>query len=209
MRKLAASFAAFGLVVAWPAAATGSAIDPEPRAVIQQTLDEVLAVLRQEDLSSEQRRDAIEEIAYVRFDFTTMSRLVLARSWKRFSTPQKREFVEQFKLYLANSYGARIDRYDQEEVEIFDERREPRGDMTVRTRVLGGEFNGVIIDYRLRNREGEWRVIDVVIEGISLVSNYRDQFKEVLARGGPDHLLEQLRKKNEAGSKAAPAASEQ
>ncbi len=198
----------FGVAFVCPAAATGSSIDPEPREVIQATVDEVLAVLRRSDLSSEERRTAIEEIAYARFDFTTMSRLVLGHRWKRFSTPQKQEFLREFKLYLANNYGSRIDRYDQEQVELFDERQEPRGDVTVRTRILGGEFNGVIVDYRLRDRDGTWRVIDVVIEGISLVSNYRDQFKEVLSRGGPDHLLEQLRKKNADGSVATAPASD-
>ena len=66
----------------------------------------------------------------------------------------------------------------------------------MRTRIVGGEYEGANIDYRLRNRTDEWLVIDVVIEGISLVSNYRDQFKAVLSEGGgPDGLLERLRKK--------------
>jgi phospholipid transport system substrate-binding protein len=59
------------------------------------------------------------------------------------------------------------------------------------------------VDYRLRGRTGRWLVIDVVVEGISLVSNYRDQFREVLSNGGPDHLLVQLREKNASGAVTA------
>jgi phospholipid transport system substrate-binding protein len=177
-------------------AATAEVADP--RAVIEKTVTDVLAVLKDRELSSADRRSRVEEIAYERFDFRTMSRLVLARNWKRFSGEQQEEFQREFKIFLAKSYGSRLDAYDQQEVEIVGEQQEPRGDVTVRTRILGGDFEGADVDYRLRNRDGDWRVIDVVIEGISLVANYRDQFKEVLGRGGPDELLEQLREKNAA-----------
>jgi phospholipid transport system substrate-binding protein len=180
-----------------------AAAEPGPREVIEQTVEEVLAVLRDPALSQGDRRAAIEAIAVERFDFTTMSKLVLARNWKRFSTQQRDDFLREFKDYLANSYGDRIDRYEQEEVEVFGQREEPRGDVTVQTRIVGGENAGAIVDYRLRGRTGRWLVIDVVVEGISLVSNYRDQFREVLSNGGPDHLLVQLREKNASGAVTA------
>jgi phospholipid transport system substrate-binding protein len=169
------------------------------RAVIAETVEEVLAVLRDKSVPTEDRIRSIEEIVYGRFDLYVMSRLVLARNWKRFSEEQKAEYVEEFKRYLTNSYGSRIERYDQQRVEIIGEREEPRGDVVVQTKVVGGEFDGALIDYRLRNQTGDWRVIDVVIEGISMVSNYRDQFKSIVSSGGPDLLLEKLREKNAAG----------
>ena len=169
------------------------------RAVIAQTVEEVLAVLRDKSASTEDRIRSIEEIVYGRFDLYVMSRLVLARNWKRFSEEQKAEYVEEFKRYLTNSYGSRIERYDQQRVEIIGERKEPRGDVVVRTKIVGGEFEGTLVDYRLRNQTGDWRVIDVVIEGISMVSNYRDQFKSIVSSGGPELLLEKLKEKNAAG----------
>jgi len=159
----------------------------------------VLVVLNDKALSTEQKRSRIESIAYQRFDFSTMSRLVLARNWQRFSKTQQSEFMEEFKRYLAVNYGNRIERYDQQKVDIVGERQEPRGDVTIQSVVRGGEFEGATVDYRLRQRDGNWLVIDVIVEGISLVSNFRDQFKEVLARGGPEELLEALRAKNAAG----------
>ena len=77
-------------------------------------------------------------------------------------------------------------------------RVEPRGDVTVRTVVVGGQNDGVEIHYRMRKREGPWMVIDVVIEGVSLVSNFRSQFQEVVSEGGPALLRERLQQKNVA-----------
>ena len=84
-------------------------------------------------------------------------------------------------------------------MEIVGEREEPRGDVVIQTKIVGGEFEGTLVDYRLRKQKGEWRVIDVVIEGISMVSNYRDQFKSIVSAGGPELLLEKLKEKNAAG----------
>src|SRR6185369_10251963 len=70
-----------------------------------------------------------------------------------------------------------------EEVKVLGEQSKPRGDVEVRTKIVGGANNGAIVDYRMRNGKDGWRIIDVVIEGISLVANFRDQFREVIARG--------------------------
>jgi phospholipid transport system substrate-binding protein len=171
-----------------------------PREMMRETIDRVLAVLNDPALDTKQRLSSIEEIAYERFDMGTMSRLVLGRAWKKFSSEQRDEYIVQFKEYLANNYGNRINRYDQEKVEIIGVRDEPRGDATVQTRIVGGEFEDARVDYRMRKKDGPWRVIDVTIEGISMVSNFRDQFKEVLSRGGPEHLIEKLREKNALGA---------
>jgi phospholipid transport system substrate-binding protein len=176
-----------------------AAAESAPRGVVQLTIDAVLVVLNEKALSTEQKRTRIEEIAYKRFDFPTLSRLVLAHNWQRFSKAQQAAFMEEFRHYLAANYGSRIERYDQQKVEIVGERQEPRGDVTIQSVVRGGEFEGAAIDYRMREHDGQWMVIDVIIEGISLVSNFRDQFKEVLARGGPEELLQKLREKNAAG----------
>ncbi len=167
-----------------------------PSAVIEELIERALAVLNDPNLDKPQRIAALEEIALDRFDFRTMSKLVLARNWKRFTPAQQEEFQTEFKDYLSTSYGSRIDRFNQERVRITGEREEPRGDVTVLSVVVGGEFNNASVNYRLRNRSGRWLVIDVMIEGISFVSNYRDQFREVLGNGGPEHLLERLREKN-------------
>jgi phospholipid transport system substrate-binding protein len=187
---------ALALLAAGALLAAASAPGSGPRDVVATTVDEVLAILKDPSLSPDVRRERIVAIAYDRFDFPTMSKLVLARYWKRFDTAQREEFMKEFKDFLAHRYGDRIDRYEQEKVEIVGERNAKGGDAIVATRIHRPSAAAVEVEYRLRSRAGAWRVIDVKIEGISLVSNYRDQFHEVLSRGGPDKLLAQLRERN-------------
>jgi phospholipid transport system substrate-binding protein len=184
-------------LLAVPAIADDAA---DAEAIVRTTVDQVLEVLAKEGLSDDQRRQQIEEIAYERFDFATISRLVLARKWKRFSPEQQQEFIEQFKIQLSKNYGSRITRYEQEQVAIRDRRLERNGDVTVSTRIDGGAADGIVVDYRLRRKDrkkdGPWMVIDVIVEGVSLVSSYRSQFTEVLSHEDPSEVLKQLREKN-------------
>jgi phospholipid transport system substrate-binding protein len=182
--------------IAAHAVAEGDPGTARAEGVVRETVDEVLAVLAHTDWPVDRRVSAIEQIAYARFDFPTISRLVLARNYQKFSAEQRTEFVEEFKSHLSRSYGNRVDRYEQEKVDIVGARVEPRGDVTVLTRIVGGQADGIEMNYRLRQREGTWLVIDVVIEGVSLVSSFRSQFKEVVNQGGPGLLLERLKDKN-------------
>jgi phospholipid transport system substrate-binding protein len=182
--------------------------EEEARAVVQDTVDQVLAILGDAALSSQQRLTQLEALALERFDFVTMAKLVLKRDWKKFDEEQRTEFVEAFRTYLSGSYSSRLDRYQQEAVEILGQRVEPRGDVTVRSVIRGGQGDGVEIAYRLRNRNDQWRMIDVVIEGISLISNFRSQFGEVIGQGGPEELLRRLHEKNAQNEAARNAPSD-
>ena len=196
------------LGLGWILAASGMAAEtPGPEEVIRQTVDEVVAILQDPALDDQERRKRIEALAYKRFHFETVSRLVLGRDWRRFTEPQRREFMVEFRLLLSRSYGERINRYEQEKVDILKVRDEPRGDVTVVTRIKGGAADGIEIAYRMRKRELSWGVIDVTVEGTGLVSVYKSQFKELLGNGSPDDLLERLRKKNQAGSDPSPAST--
>ena len=191
------------LVASSALAATETAAPESAKALIERTVVQVLAVLRDESRTLAQQRLELEKIAHARFDFRTMARLVLGRDWKRLDEKNRDEFVDQFTTYLANDYGNRLERYEQEDVKVMAEQPKPRGDVEVRTKIVGGQNNGAIVDYRMRKtKDGSWRIIDVVIEGISLVANFRDQFREVIARGGPEGLLQKLKEKNAAAAAA-------
>jgi phospholipid transport system substrate-binding protein len=177
-------------------AATPTTSPDGARALIEQTAAQVLGVLRDPSRNAAQRRAELVKIAHSCFDFRTMAQLVLARDWKRLDAAKRDEFVDQFVTYLANDYGARLDRYHQEDVKVMGDEPKPHGDVEVRTEIVGGQNDGALVDYRLRNGKDGWRIIDVVIEGISLVANFRDQFREVIARGGPEALLQKLKEKN-------------
>jgi phospholipid transport system substrate-binding protein len=180
-----------------PGVSTGA---ETPKEVIESTANAVIAVLRDSTLASAEKRERIEAIVYERVDFSTLSRLTLARNWNRFSPAQREEFMEQFKQHLSVTYGDNVDRYRNEVVQILGEREEARGDRTVMTRIAGSAGEHYSINYRLRQRDGAWRIIDIIIEGVSLVSNFRSQFQEIIANGGPERLLRLLREKNAEGT---------
>jgi phospholipid transport system substrate-binding protein len=197
--RLAAVILVFGMSTALGVSAT-AAEDPDitivPRSLIEDAATKIVSILGRKDGEANTRVAQIEEIAYELFDFTTMSKLVLARNWRKLDKEKRAEFVREFKRNLSRTYGTRLDRYDQENIEVFGTQVEPRNDVSVKTRVVGGQFDGAVISYRLRERSERWRIIDVVIEGISLVSNYRSQFAEILNTGTIDDLMVKLRDKN-------------
>ncbi len=184
-------------------AATAAAV--VPRDVVQRTSDQVIAVLGDQSLSREVRRKRVEDVVIANVDFPTVSRLVLARNWSRFSEPQQEEFMREFRAHLAATYGRRLDEYRNETVSILGDRRESNGDWTVKSKILRGDGgqNDILVDYRLREVDGEWKIIDFIIEQVSLVANFRAQFQDMVARGGPEHVLQVLREKTAKGEAIA------
>jgi phospholipid transport system substrate-binding protein len=173
----------------------------DARATMEKTVADVLQVLDDGALSLQAKRDRIQAIAFERFDFVTMSKLVLKRDWKKFDTAQQQEFVEQFREHLSARYGENLGKYDNEKVEVTTHHTETNGDVSVKTVIRGGKFDGTPVDYRLREGSG-WQVIDVVIENVSLVSSFRTQFADVLAKSGPTGVLTKLKERNAARAAA-------
>jgi len=173
----------------------------DARATMERTVADVLKVLDDSSLSLQTKRDRIQAIAYERFDFVTMSKLVLKRDWKKFDAAQQQAFVEQFREHLSARYGEDLGKYEKERVEVTAQHAETNGDVSVKTVIRGGKFDGTPVDYRLRQGSG-WQVIDVVIENVSLVSSFRTQFADVLAKSGPVGVLKKLEERNAARAAA-------
>ena len=151
------------------------------------------------DTGADRSHRSKRTIAYGAIDFPTLCKLVLARNWPKFSPSQRGEFEDEFKQHLSMTYGRNVDSYKNEKVQILGERPEQRDDVTVQTKILRGGSDDVAVDYRLRQSDGQWKIIDVIIEGVSLVSNFRSQFQDIVANGGPDRLLALLKEKNATG----------
>jgi len=181
-------------------AASGARAAEGPRAVVQRMTDAALEVLRNKEMSSDDKRNRLEQIASAETDFDTISRLVLARNWSTFSPAQQTEFVRLFKDHLSLTYGRNIENYHNERVELTGDHEEPRGDWTVNTKILrGGGAQDILVDYRLRKEGDAWRIIDFIIERVSLVANFRSQFQDLVSQGGPQKVLDVLREKNARG----------
>jgi phospholipid transport system substrate-binding protein len=173
---------------------------PGPRDVVRSLADEVLVVLKNKSLSSAQKREQIETIADRGVDFVTLSKLVLARNLSRFSPEEQLQFQKEFRRHLSVTYGDSVDSYKNQEVEITGDRDEARGDVTVKTKITrGGGPDDILVDYRLRQVNGEWKIIDFVVEGVSLVANFRSQFQDLLANQTPAQLISLIHDKNARG----------
>jgi len=163
------------------------------------TIDEVLRIVQDKDLrkpaKSEERRMLLEQVVGERFDYAEMSRRSLGAPWAKLSDKEKAEFVELFQTLLVNSYADKVEAYSGEGVEYINERTE-KDYAEVRTKVLTGKTE-IPLDYRLLFKASVWRVYDVVVDGVSLVNNYRGQFTKILRSGTFADLLDQLRKKSD------------
>jgi phospholipid transport system substrate-binding protein len=205
MTAIAAWIVAVGLVTgATPPIVQGAEAGEATRSVVRATADDVIAVLKDASLSSDQKRDKITAVVERRFDFMTLSRLVMARNWGKLSKEQQEQFVVEFKRHLSITYGKNVENYRDEKVVITGDRAEARGDWTVKSTIERPTAEDVKVDYRLRQIGGEWKMIDMIVEGVSLVANFRAQFQDIIAKNGPARVIELLREKND---KAEPLKS--
>jgi phospholipid transport system substrate-binding protein len=163
------------------------------------TIEEVLRILADKDLKqpakANERRQLLEKVVGERFDYQEMSRRSLGAPWANLSDKEKQEFVSLFQTLLVNTYADKVESYSGEGVQYVNERTEKEY-AEVRTKVLTGKTE-IPLDYRLLNKGSAWRVYDVVVDGVSLVNNYRGQFSKILRNGSYAELIEQLRKKSD------------
>lgn len=165
------------------------------RAAVDDALGELLAVLANSDVSSEQRVASVEKIVRERFDMEAAARVALGRAGKRVTGPEGASYRCEFEPYLSNYIGTRFESYQQERVEIIGAERS-KSHVIVHTRIVGGEFDQAVVDFRMRESNGRWRALDVTFDGISVIRNLRAQFKEVLGSGGLERLVQVLGEKN-------------
>jgi phospholipid transport system substrate-binding protein len=129
------------------------------------------------------------------FDFTELSKRTLGREWKKMNGEQQKEFVELFKKLLQDVYADRLLAYTDQKIVFGKESMLKKGRAEVQSNIVLSDGRKVPIFYRLTNKSGEWKAYDLVIEGVSMVKNYRTQFREILAKDSPEKLLEILRNK--------------
>ena len=145
--------------------------------------------------SNDERIAIISKEIETVFDFNELSRRTLGRSWKKMSTEQQTDFVELFRELLQGVYSDRLLAYSDQKI-IFDkEIMLKKGSAEVQSYLQTSDGKKIPLFYRLTNKSGGWRVYDVIIEGVSMVKNYRTQFRDILAKNTPEKLLDILRAK--------------
>jgi phospholipid transport system substrate-binding protein len=192
-----------GLVVLGAVVLTGFVADRaqagEPTEAMRATINEVLKILADKELKqpakANERRQLLEKVVGDRFDYQEMSRRSLGAPWNNLSDKEKQEFVSLFQTLLVNTYADKVESYSGDGVQYVNERTE-KDYAEVRTKVQTGKTE-IPLDYRLLNKGSAWRVYDVVVDGVSLVNNYRGQFAKILRTSSYADLVDQLRKKSD------------
>jgi phospholipid transport system substrate-binding protein len=169
-----------------------------PLDTVQSYVDHVLEVLRDPNLKVESakaiKKKKIESIASDMFDFAELSKLTLGNNWKKLNNKQQGEFIELYRAIIENAYMDRIMAYTNERVLFDKEIMLPDNKAEVRSLIITSTAE-IPIYYRMLRSNGEWKVYDVIIEGVSLIKNYRAQFKEILLKDSVEELLKILREK--------------
>jgi phospholipid transport system substrate-binding protein len=188
--------------------------DVAPDVLVKNTANDVLEIIKKDkDIQSGDMRKIsalAEEKILPHFDFERMSRMVLGKHWSKATKEQQQQFINEFRSLLIRTYASALTKYRNQNIEYKPFRAQPgETDVTVRTQIQQPGGQPLPIDYSLVKREDGWKVYDVVIEGVSLVTNYRGQFASEVRQSGMDGLIQRLAEKNKQGSSSAASDRKQ
>jgi len=183
--------------------------EDSPDALIKKVTDDVLTIVRQDkEIQSGNTRKAIELVeakVLPYFNFQHMTALAMGRDWNRASPEQKKQLSEEFKTLLVRTYSNALTGYRDQTLRYKPTRMQSGDtDVLVRTEVVQSGSKPIALDYSVEKLADGWKVYDVVVAGVSLVTNYRDTFNQEVRANGVDGLLQMLSNKNkllEAGKK--------
>lgn len=197
MRRVALTYVSVMLL----AATMGDVCAGDASAHVEKTVNKLLGVLKDPALQGEgkreQRREQIRAILKKEFDLALMARLSLGKKeWGKLDSAGQDEFVDVFAKLVENTYMDTLERYDNETVKVDKEQSGKRGRALVETRIVS-EAKELPIHYKMRQKSGHWLVYDMLIEGVSVVKNYQEQFRSFIKKESCAALVEELRKKNQ------------
>lgn len=202
MTRFLAAFAAAAYVFLAPGPA-GAAQEMAPDALVRKSIDEVLAIIKADkDLQGgNQKRilDLVEEKVLPHFDFPRMTRLAMGRNWAKASDQQQEALVGEFRTLLVRTYSTSLSQFRNQTIDVKDAKI-AAGDQDTVVRTLVNQPGGqpIPIDYGMEHSDKGWKVYDVVVDGVSLVTTYRSSFHDQIRRSGVDGLLKALADRNRA-----------
>ncbi len=160
---------------------------------VRTSVDAMLEILKNEQLDKEDKRAQMSTVINERFDFRAMSQRTLATNWKKTSNEEKQQFIALFSQLIESSYVGKIEAYTNEKVEYPGEKVKGRK-AVVETLIITSSAD-VPVNYKVYQKGDQWLVYDVVIEGVSLISNYRSSYQEIMKKEGFDGLLAKMQAK--------------
>lgn len=192
-------FMAACLALAVFSAGVAQGVAPSPMDIMKGVVEEVFHTLQAYPVAGPpenlpKRRDEIRKIIDNHFDAVEMSQRALGKYWKEIPEEKQQEFTRLFYWRLYNFYVMRLENYSDEKV-IYNKELLKGNVAAIYTQVSSKKYPEFDIEYRLKQQGDDWKIYDVVIEGVSLVANYRSQFSSFLSKKSIDELLQALREK--------------
>ena len=172
-----------------------------PEDLVRKTAEDVLFAIKADEEIQKGNKEKIYKLAEEKilpnFDFEKVARLVLGRAWRTASDEQKKEFIVEFRTLLLKTYAVALSKYKDQKIEFKPTRMSDADEIViVKSEIIQGGAQPIRVNYALSKRTGKWLVFDIVIEGVSLVTNYRSQFSSEIKKNGMDALILKLAKKN-------------
>jgi phospholipid transport system substrate-binding protein len=166
-------------------------VSPSDR--VKETVDQILQILKDPSLSKTERRDQVKAVVRKRFDYESMSQVILATNWRKATKAQREQFIVLFRELLEQTYFSAVDSYDNQTVRMGRERL--KGNLAEVQTFIESANKELPVSYKLRYRNDDWYAYDVTVDGVSLVSNYRTSFRNLVKTKGMDGLLAELAEK--------------
>ncbi len=173
---------------------SANAENEPPELIVKQTIDAVLDVLSNDGISERVKRNNVFTIVKQRINFTEMSRRVLATNWRKASEAQREAFITKFETIILQSYWVRIRNYAGEQVEYISASYDNTDYVTVDTVIVKNNNVQIPISYRMRRFVDIWFAYDFIVEQLSLVQSYRNEYQAIVKNQGVDGLLEYMQK---------------
>jgi phospholipid transport system substrate-binding protein len=172
-----------------------------PDALVKRTAEDVLAIIKADaDIQAGDQAKIFalaEEKILPNFNFERVSRLVLGKNWTRATPEQRVAFQKEFRTLLLRTYATALSKYQDQKIEFLPLRMvDEAKTVSVKTRIIQSGGQPIQVDYSLAQENNAWKVYDIVIEGVSLVTNYRGQFSQEVRQNGLDSLIKKLISKN-------------
>lgn len=188
--------------VALAAFATFAAAQEAPDAMVKRVAGEVMEIIKTDPKvragDQARIREVVEAKLLPNFDFERITALAMGRNWRQATPEQQKQLVEQFRQLLVRTYSGALTQYKDQTMDYKPLRGDPNAsEVTVRTEVVRQGQAPVQIDYSMAKGPSGWKVYDVIVGGVSLVTNYRDEFNEQIKSGGVDNLIKTLQAKNQ------------
>ena len=189
----------FSLMLFAPLATVNASEIEAPHQVLERTSEEVIAVLKQRSEEIKNKPDIVYELVddYIlpHLDDVTMAKLALGKSWKKATTEQKKQFVNEFRTLLIKTYSRSLQEFSDQQINFYPAQADGKK-AVVRSEVLQSGGLKIPMSFRMRLKNDAWLVYDISIDGVSLVTSYRGTFTQEVRKGGIEGLLQMLADRN-------------